>query len=369
MWLPILLAVILTGAIHGIISAALLLRSSRVNRRHFFLGVLILLIALSNLNIFLLYQSWPPHWQVLGDVLPLVIYMPVGPLLYYYTRTGLYPDQPLSSRFRLHFIPVIFDLFPYLVAACLHLGILTNREAINRFIESYNVFVDIPRWLSISLYLAWSWKICRQAGSTLQIKPIRNTLLPFAIFQLIWLAFLSLYLLPQYQDALLRSTGWFPVYIPLSALIYWIGIQGYRGAIQQVHAPDPVPEMLPGTAPVFVADEKTEAIAAKLRQAMEEQHIYLNPGLTLAVLGAHTGLPPKVISSVLNQYLQTSFNEFVNAYRVQAFREKIILEGMQQYTIAGIAQQCGFNSQATFQRVFKQVTGLSPTEFLKTRPA
>lgn len=367
MWSQILLAVILTGAIHGFISASLLLRSSATRSSNFFLSVLILLIALSNLNIFLLYQSWSPRWQALGDVLPLIIYMPVGPLLYFYTRTSLYPDRQLTSGLRIHFVPVIFDLLPYIVAACLHIGILTNREATDRFIDSYNVFVDVPRWISISVYLGLSWKIYRQAKGNLgAAKRIRYTLLPFTIFQVIWLIFLGIYLVPQYQDTLLQSAGWFPVYIPLSALIYWMGIQAFRSSVHPVAA-TVIPDDVPAAVPAFIPDEKTEAAVAILKQVMEEGHLYLNPVLTLAVVAEHTGLPPKVISSVLNQYLQISFNEFVNRYRVLAFQQKIILEGMQQYTIGGVAQQCGFNSQATFQRVFKQVTGQSPTEFMKSR--
>jgi len=39
---------------------------------------------------------------------------------------------------------------------------------------------------------------------------------------------------------------------------------------------------------------------------------------------------------------------------------------MNNLTIAGIAFECGFNSQATFQRTFKELTGQSPSEFRKT---
>jgi AraC-like DNA-binding protein len=66
---------------------------------------------------------------------------------------------------------------------------------------------------------------------------------------------------------------------------------------------------------------------------------------------------------VLNQHLHTSFNEFVNEYRVSAFKQKLCTDEVKHLTIAGIAAECGFNSQATFQRTFRQVTGLSPSEF------
>jgi AraC-like DNA-binding protein len=97
--------------------------------------------------------------------------------------------------------------------------------------------------------------------------------------------------------------------------------------------------------------------------AMETDSIYLNPDLNLNILSKYTGIPAKTISAVINQHLHKSFNEFVNEYRIAAFKEKIQQPEMDNLTFAGIASECGFNSQATFQRTFKQVTGLSPSEF------
>lgn len=98
---------------------------------------------------------------------------------------------------------------------------------------------------------------------------------------------------------------------------------------------------------------------------MEQDELFLKPALNLNLLTHHTGISQKMISAVLNQHLHKSFNEFVNEYRVEAFKERIQRQEMKHLTIAGIALECGFNSQATFQRTFKQVTGCSPSEFKK----
>ena len=82
-------------------------------------------------------------------------------------------------------------------------------------------------------------------------------------------------------------------------------------------------------------------------------------------MAEHTGFSQKIISAVLNQYIQKSFNEFVNEYRVLEFKEKIVQPEFNHLTIAGIALECGFGSQPTFQRVFKEITGQSPSEFRK----
>jgi AraC-like DNA-binding protein len=54
----------------------------------------------------------------------------------------------------------------------------------------------------------------------------------------------------------------------------------------------------------------------------------------------------------------------VNAYRIEEVKERLLAPGHQHLTITGIALGCGFNSQATFQRAFKNSTGVSPKEFI-----
>jgi AraC-like DNA-binding protein len=97
---------------------------------------------------------------------------------------------------------------------------------------------------------------------------------------------------------------------------------------------------------------------------MVTDHLFLNPELTVDKLGRHIQLSPKVISAVLNQQLQTNFNSYVNRYRVEAVKRQLTTQSAQHLTLTGIAFDCGFNSQATFQRAFRQQTGVSPKEYM-----
>ena len=91
--------------------------------------------------------------------------------------------------------------------------------------------------------------------------------------------------------------------------------------------------------------------------------LYLEPALTVASVSNHIDVPAKQISLVLNQTESKSFNEFVNTYRIDEFKKKINDPGLRFMTLSGIAFECGFNSQATFQRTFKAMEGMSPTEY------
>ncbi|MEL6485381.1 MAG: helix-turn-helix domain-containing protein, partial [Bacteroidota bacterium] len=57
--------------------------------------------------------------------------------------------------------------------------------------------------------------------------------------------------------------------------------------------------------------------------------------------------------------------DFVNLYRIEAFKDKVGDAAHEKLSLLGIAYECGFNSKATFNRVFKKLTNSSPTEYLK----
>ena len=57
----------------------------------------------------------------------------------------------------------------------------------------------------------------------------------------------------------------------------------------------------------------------------------------------------------------TNFNDFVNGFRI-SFAKKMLAE-QNDSKLNEVALQAGFNSYSTFFRVFKDHTGISPSEF------
>ncbi|WP_298740377.1 helix-turn-helix domain-containing protein [uncultured Chitinophaga sp.] len=357
----------LLGFLQGAIMSVLLSFSKKRSLPNRFLGVLILLIALACLNLYLFESSWftnHPLLSLLGNLIPLVIVMPVGPLLYFYVRSSMEPSFKLGRKQRLHFLPVIIDLMPELSTVIYFGGVMTGLveappQAWGKFIDDYNVYADIPRWASITVYLWLSARYLARTGTENMVyrQWLRQFIRLFLVFQVIWFIYLVPYVIPALTDKVLNMVDWYPVYIPLVVLIYCLGLKGY------LMAPQAIPAGRKAVAP------PPEALVAEavplLRKAMEQDHLYLEPELNLSMLSRHTGLPQKTISLVLNQHLQRSFNEFVNGYRVAAFKQKIGQAGQDNMTILGLALDAGFNSQATFQRAFRSHTGMSPREYMQ----
>ncbi|MEO0573225.1 MAG: helix-turn-helix domain-containing protein, partial [Bacteroidota bacterium] len=68
-----------------------------------------------------------------------------------------------------------------------------------------------------------------------------------------------------------------------------------------------------------------------------------------------------------NQVYQVSFYDYVNKYRIKAFKEKIDLNEYEFKTLLALALESGFNSKATFNRVFKSIQGITPKQYLKNK--
>ena len=363
--------IILLGVIQGFIVSGLLFFSTRKRAVNRFLAALIFLLSMAGFCLCGSYYHWfnSPLLNLLSQLLPLIVVMPVGPLMYFYIQSFCDPEFKLTPQRRRQFWPVVIDLGAPVAADVFVVGVLTgvlknNPQPWIIFIDTYNVYSDIPRWVSLAIYTWLSFKFLaaykRSHPPGAGLRWLQQLTWMFAGFLAIWLVYLVPYIIPRYTDVILDKFDWYPIYVPMTFLIYWLGIKGYIISYQELVTAKKAETILP--------ESTTTPAVTLLKKAMEEDQLFLNAALTLQMVAQHTGLPPKTISAVLNQHLQKNFNEYVNGYRVNLFKEKLLQEDADQLTFTGIAYDCGFSSPATFQRVFKQLTGMSPSEFRKSAP-
>ncbi len=332
-----------------------------------FLGAILLIISLTCLNGYFFHSDWfqgNALCRTFHAVFPLVLIMPLGPLIFFYAKSVTNNRWRLSRKEHWHFLPILIDLIPYLVAITYLVGGFERQapgysHSVGFIIDNYNTYADVPRWFSVSLYLYIAYDILKdQEIKTGFQKWLRLFLLAFGVFQCLWLIFMIPYLLPQYNIVLLNTVGWYPVFIPLVVLIYWLGIKGYL--ISKTEKAGISKSLRHG---VQLTATTTQEVAHALTKAMEEDQLFLNPNLNLTHVSKHIGTGAKIISAVLNDHLNLNFNQWVNGYRVAAFKLKVRDEAFDNLTLTGIAFECGFNSQASFQRVFKKLTGTVPSSY------
>jgi AraC-like DNA-binding protein len=363
---------ILLGAIQGFIVTGILFfsgASKRIANRY--LAILIFLISFASLGIYLMQlgiKHTSPTWLTISQIVPFFIVMPIGPLIYFYVRSFSSLNHSVAKTSAWHFIPIVFDVTPQILFTLFYAQILSVPiESLAIFVDQYDTYIDIPRWASVTLYLVLSTQYLKRVDrkrpeEIKRLKWLRQFINIFLVFQALWFAHLVPYIIPSLRNDLLDSVGWYPVYLPLAGLIYYFGIKGIL-----------VSNTLGGkTESLLVAKlspERITLILSLLKNAMAADKLYLEPTLTVANVSSHIDIPAKQISWVLNQAQSKSFNEFVNSYRVEDFKKKIHDPQLRFMTLSGIAFECGFNSQATFQRTFKALEGMSPTEYFNLHRA
>lgn len=365
--------ILLLGSVQGAILSTLLWVNPKGNRlSNRLLAVLIGLLALMSLAVGMPLSI---RWVSLAvDLLPFIMAMPIGPLIFFYTRSVLDPSFCIGKRERRHFYPVVLDWGSKIIGWGFIIGVLLgllppkDGPAWGYVMDEYDAYVDIPRWLSVTVYLVLTKRLLSQshvknaaAGQEPKWQWLQQFVNAFLIFQVIWFIHLVPYVIPSLRGPLLDRFGWYPIYIPIAILIYWLGFKGYLYTRSEAVNLAGLPAKATGSD---LSAETIEQVVAALAKVMEHEKLYLDPDLSVDKLGQHLQLPPKLISAVLNQHVHKNFNGFINEYRVEEVKRRVVDPAHAHLTLTGIAFESGFNSQATFQRTFKQLTGTSPGEYM-----
>jgi PAS domain S-box-containing protein len=103
----------------------------------------------------------------------------------------------------------------------------------------------------------------------------------------------------------------------------------------------------------------------QLKNLLLENRLYLNPKLSLKELADQLHTNTKYLSQVVNMHSGMNLQVFLNKFRIEEAKRKLLDSEFENLTLYGIAMQCGFKNKSTFYKVFKQQTGLTPLQFIK----
>lgn len=157
-------------------------------------------------------------------------------------------------------------------------------------------------------------------------------------------------------------------------IVYWIGYNGFQqiGYINEVS--DAVAEVkIPEESTVKVVCKPKETIPnneniKKYRDCCKkilEEKYYINPDLTLKLLSESLHIKERELSELINSCTKSNFHNFINKFRVEEFKKLLNSEKAIHYSILGLAKEAGFSSKSTFYKAFKQLEGVTPSEYKK----
>lgn len=363
--LPVPDLFILFLAMQGLILSGILFYSSRKISSNRWIALLLFLISettvFAELKANGLFDRYP-------SIIPylLVLRLAIGPTIYFYARSLIYGSEKLTGKDYLHFSPVLYDLKVQIIYLMFATGLLSIPSITDFYFSAGTqhfffwqpwIFENIPTLISMIIYSVLSYRITSKA--------IKNTALTtYKLADLKWLRMLIYFILALitvFFINIIWSWSNYFLFIPAISFVYWLGMvtimrqsKMTTGDIQEYNKP-----------PVKVHFTITEATSyqQQLITLMEQDKTYLDPGLKLEVLADKLSLSEKLVSSLLNQHIGKNFNDFVNEYRVKEAQKRLVEPSQSQFTIAAIAADCGFNSLATFQRCFKQIVGITPSQY------
>ncbi|WP_321345462.1 tetratricopeptide repeat protein [uncultured Draconibacterium sp.] len=139
----------------------------------------------------------------------------------------------------------------------------------------------------------------------------------------------------------------------------------YKRYIQELFHPSELPIKKAPTKPPLVDNETAVAYLDKLIRFISEEEPFLIPNLSLRSLADLVEIHPNKLSWVLNERVGKNFNEFINHYRIEYFKQLALDPKNNHISLLGLAYESGFNSKTVFNTYFKKEVGTTPKDFLK----
>lgn len=303
----------------------------------------------------------------------------VGPLLYLYVKSVTTSGFKFIKSHIYHFTPqIIYVVYKlWLISydasqpgfADTQNGVMMESVDMQYVSPFYTLFTNVQ----MILYLAFTVQIFVKYRS--KIKQFYSNTFKL---ELNWLAsFLAIYILLFIYNILQTVINisifemswiqrWWFHFVSCLAIIY-IGVKGYFTQTEKLI--DLEFNNVTTMSPVISGEGELrsyEKEIKKLNKYIEEERPYLNPEMSLKLMANGLNYAPAQLSEVINNGLGVNFNDFINKYRVEEMKRSLHNGDHKSLSLVAVAFDCGFNSKATFNRVFKKLVGMSPTEYMKS---
>ena len=355
--------IMLALAVQGFILAGLLFYSSKSYISNRWLALLVFIVSEAAVIMELTYSStWDRH-PILELIIPHFI-LATGPVIYFYTLSVLFPSTKLTWKHCLNFVPLIFE-FKYQLIFLLYitglLSVIKNfyfMPFVQQLLFGRFPFCTYFGWISLIVYsiITYLTIVRYEKSNTLSkasknIAWVKSIIYCTFLLAVIWL--FSIVVNSGFSKSVLALWDHYILYLPLLVFIYLLAMAAWRRENNNQKT---------GRQYFNEADKHIK----ELLLLMESERIYLNPLLKVDDVASSISISEKALSNLLNQHMGKGFNDFINEYRINAVKTMLTDPRYNNFTIAAIAFDCGFNSVATFQRVFKQFTGTTPSKFQNT---
>jgi len=356
-YITILFIISCVAAVHGIVLSIILWTRKKNRQANHVLAVLVFLFSIGMAGPFYISYRFYLHVPALAPFFNALPYT-FGPLLFLYIRALTHRRFSLTKIDGLHAIPAVLALLYY--------------SSVYFMPSALSYIFTAAGLLQALIYVVLCFRLLRiharkvkESFSAVEKVNLSWVHHHVSIYIVIWAIACGLQAFPP-GGVMVENPGVAITYFLISLTLFSIG---YRGMDQ--------PEIfkgLPDYSPpkkdkkyewTGLSREKGKQIKEDLLRVMEEKRLYLAPDLTLPQVAVVMDIPSHRLSQVINKRMKQNFFHFINSYRVEAAKRKLSRPENARDELSKIALDSGFNSLAAFNRVFKNLTGKSPSQFRK----
>lgn len=346
-------------------------------------GINVLFAYIEILNI---KNNFPfPHLTSIASPLPLIH----GPFLLLYIKSFVEGLKKFDYKYLFHFIPFVaaviyLSSIYYFLPVDEKIIIIKNPK---EFLDnSLRIFFLLLIFISGPFYVIWGLIVLKRHNNNIlnqfsntekiEMKWMSYLLISIGIF---WFTPIISVIFSDFTEKISATNSTIIIYTMASVIIFFIGFYGikqttvFTGAVyheneikkQEIKPQDKKNEKSDNQKykTSGLRDDDAEKYYHKLLSIMEKDKLYLNPELNITDLSKKLNINVNYISQIINQKSEKNFFDFVNSYRVDEFLEQIQRKENETLTLIGIAYDCGFNSKSSFNRIFKKMTGKTPSEY------
>ncbi|MBW1297047.1 helix-turn-helix domain-containing protein [Aquimarina litoralis] len=102
----------------------------------------------------------------------------------------------------------------------------------------------------------------------------------------------------------------------------------------------------------------------EIKDYVEKKEFYLTNAASLKNLSKELNSSSNYISQIINTSTGLNFNDFINQYRVELSKKRLVDTEFNHLTIEAIGNSVGFNSKSAFYSAFKKHVEMSPKAFV-----
>ena len=343
-----------------------------------FMGLHLLYYYLRTTGIIFQY----PHLLGIGFCFPML----QGPFMFVYVLVMINKTGRLKLDYWLHGLPfIIFSLYFifdfYFLSANEKIAYYEMQSStpttVSKLTELLNVFLG-------PAYVIWSLIKLRKHRKNIgdnfsYTEQINLNWLNYVLggLGLVWLTVLIVSVLggfPVFSEGLEGHI----IYISVTIAVFFLGFFGIRQQaiyrhvqgikenkkVEKVRSPIKNETLYKNSGLKKVDSER---YLKELFNYMENEKPYLNNRLSLKDVAEYLNISVHHLSQVINEQLDKNFFDFVNDYRVTEVKNLLRDPKHKQFTLLAIAYDCGFNSKSSFNSVFKKITGLTPSSYVKLK--